>query len=237
MNQADRHPPYGPGSGSGSGREARSEGKSPERRCIATGEVRPADELIRFVVGPEDQVVPDIEGNLPGRGMWVSASAPALRRAVEKGGFARAARRRVEVPGGADALEDAVRAGLRRRVLALLGLARKAGLLVAGHAKVEAAVGAGPILALFVARDAGAEGWRNAAAFARRTGAPLVADFSAEELSLALGRPNVIHAALTAGGPGKPRGARGRAGAGGRLADLVLGEVRRLRGFLEEAPR
>lgn len=213
---------------------ARADRAAPERRCIATGEVRPTAELVRFVVSPDGVVVPDIEGTLPGRGIWVTAEAGAVRKAAARGGFARAAKAAVSVP---EDLEAQVREGLARRVLSLLGLARKAGILLAGHAKVEDAAARRGLAALFLASDAGEEGRRNAATLAARTGAPVIAAFSAEELGLALGRPNVVHAALTAGGPGKPSGAHGNARAGGRLAGLVLGEVRRLRGFLEEAPR
>lgn len=206
----------------------------PQRRCIVTGEVGPTAGLVRFVVGPGDTVVPDIAGRLPGRGLWVTASVRSVDEAVRRGLFARAARGRATAP---EDLAAQVRDALARRVLELLGLARKAGVLVAGFAKVEAQAARGGIAVLFLASDAGEEGRRNAAALSARCDAPVIAAFSAEQLGLALGRPNVVHAALTAGGPGKPSGAQQSARAGGRLAGLVLDEVRRLRGFLEEVPR
>lgn len=230
---ASARPPSTPPSGETSP-APRGAASAPERRCIATGEVRPVAELVRFVVSPDGVVVPDIEGTLPGRGIWVTAEAGAVAQAAARGAFARAARSAVSVPEGLDAL---VRATLARRVLSLLGLAKKAGRLVAGHAKVADAAARPGISVLFLASDAGEEGRRNTVALAARTGAPVIAAFSAQELGLALGRPNVVHAALTAGGPGKPSGAQGDARAGGRLAGLVLNEVRRLRGFLEEVPR
>ncbi len=106
----------------------------PERRCIVTGEVQPKAGLIRFVVSPEGVVVPDLAGKLPGRGIWVTADRAAIEKAAAKGLFARAARTGVTVP---ESLADLVEAGLARRVVDLISLARKAGLAVAGFEKVK----------------------------------------------------------------------------------------------------
>ena len=106
----------------------------PERRCIATGESQPASGLIRFVVGPEGQLAPDIAGKLPGRGIWVSSTRSALEKAAAKGLFARAARAPVKVP---DALPELVEQMLARRVVELISLARKSGGAVAGYEKVK----------------------------------------------------------------------------------------------------
>ncbi|GGD22560.1 RNA-binding protein [Pyruvatibacter mobilis] len=228
--------------------DSRASGKkSPERTCIATGETGTPASLIRFAIGPEGEVVADLEGKLPGRGIWVSARREAIEKAVAKGLFARAARRSVKAPAD---LADQVEAGLRRRVLALLGLARKAGQLMAGLAKVEDTAAKAHVVALFLASDAGAEGQRNAGALSARTNAPVVTAFSAEQLGLALGRPNVVHAALTAGGAARKGparqmsqpGAQERGNAEGGLASgapvrdklsrLILDEVGRLQGFL-----
>ena len=82
----------------GRGGQPKDRSEGPERKCIATGEAQPANGLIRFVVGPDGQIAPDIAGKLPGRGIWVSADRAALEKAAKKGLFARAARQPVTVP-------------------------------------------------------------------------------------------------------------------------------------------
>lgn len=180
------------------------------RRCIATGEVRDAGELIRFVVGPGDAVVPDVAGKLPGRGIWVTAAAEPLGRAVDKRLFQRAARRQVTVDAD---LPVTVERLLAQRCLDLLGLARRAGQLVAGFEKVRAFVIAGKAAALVTARDGAPGGRTKLKALAGAL--PTVALFDVSELSLALGRQNVVHAALAPGG----------------LAERFLAETMRLGGF------
>jgi len=110
----------------------KEERDGPERRCIATGDSQPARGLIRFVVGPDGQIVPDVAGKLPGRGIWVSADRAALDLAVKKKLFARAARQAVVVPEG---LADLVTTLVRQRVIDLLSLARKSGQAIAGYEK------------------------------------------------------------------------------------------------------
>jgi predicted RNA-binding protein YlxR (DUF448 family) len=183
---------------------------TPTRRCIVSGEVKETAELVRFVVGPEGAVVPDIGGDLPGRGLWLSAQREALDRAQSKGLFARAARRRVSVD---DDLADLTERLLARRALETLGLARRAGSAVVGFEKVRGKLRSGETAVLIAACDAAAEGKTKM----RRLGAgvPEVALFTVAELSLALGRENVVHAAL----------------APGKLADRFLADVARLAGF------
>ena len=106
----------------------------PDRKCIATGEVQPKHGLIRFVVGPEGQLFPDVMGKLPGRGIYVAADRAALALAIKKGLFARAAKQPVKVP---ENLIDEVEAQLARRVVDLISLQRKAGKAVAGYEKVK----------------------------------------------------------------------------------------------------
>ncbi|MBX9634346.1 MAG: DUF448 domain-containing protein, partial [Magnetospirillum sp.] len=101
----------------------------PNRRCIATATVRPKGELLRFVVSPDGEVVPDLERRLPGRGIWLSARRDVVNTAVTKRLFAKAARRAVVVPQD---LADRVEALLLRRCLDVLGLARRAGHAVCG---------------------------------------------------------------------------------------------------------
>ena len=131
--------------------------EAPERRCIATGETRPKAELIRFVAGPDGEVVPDLAGRLPGRGLWVTANREAIEKAVKKGLFAKAARMRLDV---APDLADRVEELLARRAGEALGLAKKAGALVSGFEKVMAALTEGDLACLVEARDGAADGRR-----------------------------------------------------------------------------
>lgn len=179
----------------GRGARARIRAETPERRCIATGQSQPKAGLIRFVVGPDGAIVPDVLGRLPGRGIWVSADRKALETAVRKNLFARAARRPVTVPAD---LVDLVERLLAKRTLALLSMARKADLAVAGFEKTKAWLETGEAEILVQARD-GSDRQR------RKLRPPkgaesLVDTLSAAEIGLAFGREHVIHAALRAGG-------------------------------------
>jgi len=113
----------------GRGGQAKDRTDGPERKCIATGEVQPKHGLIRFVVGPEGQIAPDLAERLPGRGIWVAADRAALDKVVKKGLFSRAAKQPVQVP---DDLTDLVEALLAQRVVNLISLARKGGRAVSG---------------------------------------------------------------------------------------------------------
>jgi uncharacterized protein len=173
-----------------------------ERLCVVTREVKPTDEMIRFVVGPDRAVVADLKRKLPGRGVWVTASRACLAAAAKRGVFARAFGADVTV--AAD-LPDLVQGLLERALLDALAIARKAGEVVTGHAKVEAAAEDGAAVAFLQARDAGPEGVRQIMAAIRR-GYPeeaanivVIRAFTSAQLDLALARPNVVHAALLAG--------------------------------------
>lgn len=172
--------------------KARADG--PERRCIATGESRPAAGLIRFVVGPDAVLVPDIAGKLPGRGIWVAAEPAALERAAHKRLFSRAARAPVTVPEDLPAM---VEAQLARRLVELVSLARKGGQAVAGYEKVRERLARGDMAVLMQAHDGSLRGRSRLRAPADGT---LVTCLSARELGMAFGRETVIHAALSAGG-------------------------------------
>lgn len=130
-------------------------GRDPRRRCIVTGEIRPKTDLIRFVVDPEGQVVPDVDGKLPGRGLWLYASQDVLHRAQKKHAFSRAARRKVAVSPD---LPDEVERLLAARCMEYLGLAKRAGLLVSGLEKVRALITAGKAQVVILAAD-GARKW------------------------------------------------------------------------------
>ncbi len=169
------------------------------RRCIVTGDVRPDCELIRFVAAPNDEVVPDLAAKLPGRGMWVSADRACLERAAARNHFARAARRALTV---SPQLADHVAALLLRRLGDDLGLARKAGSLTLGFDKIaKSFAGRRPPVLLIEASDGAEDGRRKLMALARAHGLnlKLLDCLNSQELSLALGRENVVHAALPSG--------------------------------------
>ncbi len=167
----------------------------PERRCLVTGEVQPKRGLIRFSVGPDDVVVPDILGKLPGRGMYVSAERDALQTAVAKGLFARSAKRRVSVPDG---LVDTVESLLAKRVVDSLSMARKAGLAIAGYEKVRDWLGKDAVRILFQASDGSERGKSKLHPPGGR--GSFFEVLTASELGLSFGRERVIHAALGKGG-------------------------------------
>ncbi len=192
----------------------------PERTCIVTRRTAPPAELIRFVVGPDDQVVPDLKGNLPGRGAWVTAKAEAVKEAVKRRAFTRAFKAEVRAaPDLADQIEEALRRDLRQA----LSLANKAGAVVSGFTKVEIVIREGGIAALIHSAEAAEDGRRKLAGALRKrygdaiSGIPVIAELTGEELDLALGRSHVIHAGLVAG-----------AGSDGFLARL--GRLRAFRG-------
>jgi predicted RNA-binding protein YlxR (DUF448 family) len=166
----------------------------PERRCIATGEVQPKHGLIRFVVGPEGELGPDLAEKLPGRGIWVAADRTALELAVKKNLFSRAATQPVRVP---EDLIARVEAGLVRRLTDMIALSRKAGEAVAGFEKVKDWLATRNVKVLLQATD-GSE--RGKSKLWTPTGARYFSVLTARELGLAFGRQSVIHGALAAGG-------------------------------------
>ena len=166
-----------------------------ERRCIVTGEAQPKTGLIRFVVGPENLIVPDLLEKLPGRGIWVSAERGALQMAIKKGLFARGAKQAVTVPDG---LIDAVETGLVRRVVDLISLARKAGSAVTGFEKVKSWLMTEHARVLIQASDGSGRG--KSKLRPPEGNNSFIGILTANELGLAFGRENVIHGALATGG-------------------------------------
>ena len=159
------------------------------RTCIATGVEGAPETMIRFVVGPEGEVVPDLARRLPGRGMWVQAERAALERAVEKKLFSRAAR--APVKAAAD-LVDRVERLLLDRVLGDLGGARRAGRAVAGFVKVEQMIGRHQAGLLVVAEDADGDGLQKL----RATGLPLERLADAAALGGIFGREQAVYVAI-----------------------------------------
>lgn len=174
----------------------------PERTCIVTRAPGDPASLIRFALGPDDQVVPDVAGKLPGRGAWVSAHHEIVAEAVKKRAFQRAFRKPVTASPD---LADQVDQLLRRRAIQALSFANKAGLAIAGFAKVDSLIEGGRAYVLIHAADASDGGadrlTRKFTAVSReRDVVPIVVRlFDIEDLGLALGRANVVHAALSPG--------------------------------------
>jgi len=172
------------------------------RQCVLTREVKPVGELIRFVVGPDGAVVPDVKRKLPGRGLWLTGTRTVLQDAIRRNVFARGFKRQVTV---APELAADTERLLERSAVDALAVAGKAGQAVTGAAKVEAALRGDEVVALIHAADAASEGKRKLdAALRRHRGeksqeTAVVETLTGEQLDLALNRPNVVHAALFAG--------------------------------------
>ena len=172
----------------------------PERMCIVTREVKEPGELIRFVADPEGKIVPDLRCVLPGRGVWVTATAAMVAQARSAKLFARGLKAKVEADPD---LEAKIVHLLRKQALSSLSLANKAGLVVAGHDKVDETVAAARARLLIEASDGapnGIERMRRKAQGLRPQGLDVISCFTSAELGLALGRTNVIHAAVAEGG-------------------------------------
>jgi len=182
----------------------RTERSATVRMCAVSREVRPIDELIRFVVSPQGHIVPDLKRKLPGRGMWVTASRGVVAEAVRRHHFTKAFKRELRIP---QTLPADLEALLVRSVIEALGIAAKARQIVAGFGKVESALREGTVEVLIHASDGAADGIRKLDMLARQNegnrGAkpqiPVVTALKSTELDLALTRSNVIHAALLAG--------------------------------------
>lgn len=193
---------------------------SPERTCILTRAELPPAELIRFVVDPHSVVVADVAGRLPGRGAWLTATRAAVEKAIAAKVFEKAFRRRVTVPPDMAATVEAL---LQRRVLEALSLANKAGFVSTGFTKVESDLRSGKVAVLIHASDAARDGAEKLDRLYRAVAEELgqtpriESALDSSQISLALGRSNVIHAALKHGG----------------ATAAFLGEARRLSRFRE----
>lgn len=183
------------------------------RRCIVTRDAAPKSGLVRFVVGPEQQVVPDVLEKLPGRGIWVTAEREKIALAVKKGQFAHAAKTAAKA---ADDLPDQVEKILVRRVLDLVSMGRKAGLAIAGLEKVKSLLVEERAVLLIQASDGSARG--KTVLRAPKGPESLINCLTSAELGMAFGRDTVVHAAMTRGG----------------ITDRVLSDASRLVGLREK---
>ncbi len=175
----------------------------PERLCVVTRQHLPQAEMIRFALSPDGEIVPDVEGRLPGRGVWLSCSREILNKAIQTKAFSKSLKQQVAVPDG---LAERVETLLRRRVSDYLSFANKSGQVVAGFQQVDAALEKGVTAALLHGSNAADDGQqkldRKFKAIQRDRGAPapIVNVLTIEEMSLAMGRPSVVHAGLIPGG-------------------------------------
>ena len=187
-----------------------ADGGGAERRCIATGEIGERARLLRFVVGPQGELVADVAARLPGRGLWLTPRRDIVERAIAKRLFSRAARRPVTVSEG---LADRIEALLVQRCIDAVGLARRAGLAVAGFERVADATRTGRAALLLAAVDGAVGGPSKIRAMMPHL--PLVRALTAAEIGAAFGRAHVVNAAL---GPGP-------------LCGRLLGDAEKIVGF------
>ena len=181
------------------------------KRCIVSNVKMPMDKMVRFVVGPDEEIVADIEARLPGRGFWLSARRDVIHTAYAKNYFAKAARAKVKVPAD---LADRVERLLVRRCQDLIGLARRAGQAVSGFAKVEVWLkSAKPAGVLLAAVDGAEDGQKKVRSWAKKL--PVIVALDADELGLAFSRERAVHVIV----------------APGRLAEGLLVTARRLEGL------
>jgi len=183
-------------------REGRQGEHMNERTCIITRHSGPADTMIRFVAGPDGLVVPDLKGNLPGRGAWLTASRKVLEEAIRRKAFARSLKQDVRT---AATMPDMLDGLLVKAALGSLSLARRGGVVVTGALKVNTAIRAGAALMVLHATEAAQDSRRKIAQAVHAAGRQglstpsVVTLFTAGEMSLAFGENNVIHAAICKG--------------------------------------
>ncbi|MGJ8528717.1 RNA-binding protein [Maritalea sp.] len=170
------------------------------RECCVTKQILPKTELMRFVVGPDDQIYPDVTGKAGGRGVWVTPTAHHVAEAQKRKAFTRALKMQVKMP---DDLAGLTQEHLENRLIGALQLARKGGFLVMGAVKVRSALESDKARALITAQDAREDGRRKMMQLLRvlelDDTLPHIDILGAEQLSLAFGGKNVIHAALVGG--------------------------------------
>jgi uncharacterized protein len=182
----------------------------PQRRCIVTGEIRDRSSLLRFIVGPNGELVADTASRLPGRGFWLTPRRDILERAIARQLFARSARRAITTPAG---FADDVEMLLVRRCVDGIGLGRRAGVAVAGFEKACEAVRTGKVSLLLLALDGAEGGRRKMRGLAR--GLPVAVVLTAAEMGAIFGRDHVVNIAI----------------GDGRLANRLIAVAEKIAGF------
>lgn len=173
------------------------------RSCIVSRQRHEKENLIRFVLGPDNEVFPDLKETLPGRGVWVEAKKSSVQTAVEKRLFAKAFKQDARAR---EDLAELIGNLLTERALQALAIAKKSGLLLTGFSKVDGAIRANTVKLLLHANDAAEDGKRKlssaTAAVVHMGGqeVPVASCWSCDEMSEALGLGNVMHAAALSGG-------------------------------------
>ena len=193
--------------------EAGRRGAPLTRRCIVSNQCKPVADMVRFVIAPDNSVVPDITGRLPGRGIWLSADRIAIKTACARNLFGRAARRAVHVDAE---VADRVEALLARQCIDLLGLARRAGQAVCGFEKARGWLRNGRAALLLAACDGAVGGREKLRRIARDL--PIVSVLHAAEMGIVFDRERAVHVAVAPGG----------------LAEKLARTARRLSGFRQE---
>lgn len=176
-----------------------------ERRCVLTQKSKAGAELIRMVQGPDGCLVPDVKGKLPGRGLWISPDRILIEKALDDGSLVKAVSRALkqsikkdQIPSD---LADMMERLLAKQALSRLGIEKRASHIVSGFEKVRSELrGKKRPLLLINARDGAEDGKHKLSALAAAIGVKVVEIFDREELSLALGRENVVHVVLLSGG-------------------------------------
>ena len=168
-----------------------------DETCIVTGETYPHSEMIRFVIDPDNNIVPDLADKLPGTGYWVLAKRDLLKKAVWRNSFTTAARTQVNVDKD---LPEKVSIGLLKQSLETIGLARKAGIVTAGFAKAEEVLENGKAVLYLVASDAKENGREKLEKLALRQDIPVLDLWTSSQLSAALGEDNAVHVVFGSGG-------------------------------------
>ena len=162
-----------------------------ERRCLVDGVPKSRSELIRFVLGPDDVVYPDLAEKLDGRGVWVSAQKSALSTAISKRLFNKGFGQSVKIH---DNLMQIVENGLKKRSLDLLGIANKSGLLELGFEKIKEASAKEEILLLVEASDGSEAEKKRLQVYLPQV--PVISVLSRTELGCEMGRDACVHIAV-----------------------------------------
>jgi len=199
--------------------------KPRERRCLASGDTRDPIDMVRYVLSPDGVVMPDIAGKLPGRGVWVSSDRKSLEKTIALKSFGRGFKTKSKVDGDLVTLTENL---LARRVLGLITMARKAGVIAMGFDQVQSMAREAAIAFRIEAKDGSKDGRSKIRTLSKAMNReqdladPIVIGcFTAQDIGKALARDSIVHAAI------KPS----------KLAKTLAIEVKRLSGFRDLIPK